>query len=244
MEVKILPSDYESYDVDAYGNRMIAGGNMEPHDCFEVAVKGTAEIIDGRHEDEEYTLRHHMYKYPSKYTHPGPALKKFHKKLEDEICVNIPNLKKQETEQNRVHRVMRQESAYKKAIRYMNRLYENFIYEKGVTSTATTAEEAMALGKGVCQDYAHILLALLRMDHIPARYVVGMLTGEGYSHAWVEVYSAGKWFGLDPTNNLLVSGEHIKISNGRDYQDCTISRGIFFGGSGQQQEIKVKVEKG
>lgn len=237
MEVKILPSDCERYDVDAYGNQVITGQNKQPHDCFTVCVKGKAVLTGSQHEDESYSLQQHMYKYPSKYTHPGPALKAFHEKLTEEICIRVPIGKE-------YHVVMRQESAYKKAVRYMNRLYEHFVYEKGVTTTATTAEEAMALGRGVCQDYAHILLALLRMDQIPARYVVGMLTGEGYSHAWVEVYSAGKWFGLDPTNNLLVSDDHIKISNGRDYEDCTISRGVFFGGSGQQQEIAVKVEKG
>ncbi len=240
MEVKILPSDWESYDVDGYGNRIVIGRNAEPYDCFEVIVKGKAEISENQYEDEKFTLNHHVYQYPSRYTCPGPALREYHKKLSEEFLVKIPAAGER-TGQER--RIMRQESAYKKAIRYMNHLYRDFVYQPGVTSTKTTAEEALSLGKGVCQDYAHILLALLRMDRIPARYVVGMLAGEGYSHAWIEVYSSGRWYGLDPTNKLLVGGSHVKISHGRDYEDCTISRGVFYGGSGQQQTVNVKVEE-
>lgn len=100
----------------------------------------------------------------------------------------------------------------------------------------------MACREGVCQDYSHILLSLCRMERIPARYVVGMLVGEGLSHAWVEVYESGRWIALDPTNNLVVDDEHIRISVGRDYGDCTMNQGIFVGQTTQTQEVKVFVE--
>ncbi|MCD8104228.1 MAG: transglutaminase family protein [Lachnospiraceae bacterium] len=129
------------------------------------------------------------------------------------------------------------------AVTMMHTLYENFSYVKGVTDVHTTAEEAMALGKGVCQDYAHILLSLCRIYKIPCRYVVGMLIGEGLSHAWVEVCDSGYWYALDPTNNLIVDDAHIKISSGRDYHDCIVSQGVFVGRTKQTQTVAVRVKE-
>lgn len=107
----------------------------------------------------------------------------------------------------------------------------------------TTAEQAMALGQGVCQDYAHILLSLCRMEQIPCRYAVGMLLGEGLSHAWVEIADGERWYALDPTNRLLVDDQHIKISAGRDYTDCTINQGLFVGRTRQTQQAVVSVQE-
>ena len=106
-----------------------------------------------------------------------------------------------------------------------------------------SAEEAAALSMGVCQDYAHILLALLRHEHIPCRYVVGMMMGEGASHAWIEVSDGEKWIALDPTNNCPVDDRYINISHGRDAKDCTINQGFFYGLPEQLQEIHVVVEE-
>ena len=123
----------------------------------------------------------------------------------------------------------------------MHKLHQDLSYEKGVTTFQTTAEEAMKLKKGVCQDYAHILIALLRMMRIPARYVVGMMIGEGFSHAWVEMEADGRWYGLDPTNDVLVGENYIKISHGRDYNDCIVNKGVFTGMASQKQDISVIV---
>ena len=84
----------------------------------------------------------------------------------------------------------------------------------------------MKIGAGVCQDYSHVLLSLLRMAGMPARYVVGLMQGEGESHAWVEANCRGYWYGIDPTNHLLINESYIKLAHGRDYGDCMISRGI------------------
>lgn len=70
----------------------------------------------------------------------------------------------------------------------MDVVYHSIRYVQGVTQVTTTAENAAELGMGVCQDYAHIFLALLRKEHVPCRYVVGMMSGEGASHAWVEIF--------------------------------------------------------
>ncbi|MGM9649705.1 MAG: transglutaminase family protein, partial [Butyricicoccaceae bacterium] len=97
----------------------------------------------------------------------------------------------------------------------------------GATSVSTTAEDAAALGKGVCQDYAHMMIALCRMDHIPARYVAGYLVGEGETHAWLEIYDGARWVGMDPTHNRMVGDQYISIIFGRDYNDCILDKGFF-----------------
>ena len=94
----------------------------------------------------------------------------------------------------------------------------------------------------MCQDYAHAMLALCRMAGIPCRYVVGMLMGEGQSHAWVEIAQEGFWYGLDPTNDIPVDSQHIKLSHGRDYGDCLINQGLFTGSAAQRQRVSVSVE--
>ena len=133
--------------------------------------------------------------------------------------------------------------ALDRACTFMDGLHDRFVYTPGVTDIHTTAEQAMALGQGVCQDYAHILLSLCRMEQIPCRYVVGMLLGEGLSHAWVEIADGERWYALDPTNRLLVDDQHIKISAGRDYTDCTINQGLFVGRTRQTQQAVVSVQE-
>ena len=114
-------------------------------------------------------------------------------------------------------------------------------YRPGATTVRTTAEEALSEGMGVCQDYAHIMIALLRLLGIPARYAAGMMEGEGESHGWAEVNCRGYWYGFDPANNLLVNDRYIKISHGRDAGDCRICRGVFRNPTVQEQSVRVFV---
>ena len=113
----------------------------------------------------------------------------------------------------------------------------------GTTGVQTTAEEAWQLGTGVCQDYAHIYVTLLRMRGIPARYVCGMMLGEGESHAWAEVLCGGRWVGFDPTNDRPVLNHYIKLGHGRDAADCAINRGLMWSGGAQWQNISVCVQE-
>ncbi len=125
----------------------------------------------------------------------------------------------------------------------MHELYRGFSYVPGSTGVETTAEEALAGGKGVCQDYAQILIALCRMAGYPARYVVGLLPGEGATHAWTEVWQNGRWLGLDPTHDCRTDGRYIRLSQGRDFADCSVDRGCFKGSAAQRQKIYIKVEE-
>lgn len=116
-------------------------------------------------------------------------------------------------------------------------IYKNFTYTKGITNIETTIDEILELRKGVCQDFAHILLQLLRTIGIPSRYVSGYicpnesgLRGEGATHAWVEIYTPTQgWLGIDPTNNIWTMDTHVKLSVGRNFYDCTPVKGTFKG---------------
>lgn len=124
---------------------------------------------------------------------------------------------------------------------------EKMTYTPGATHVFTPASEAWANGRGVCQDYSHITLSLLRSAGIPARYVSGYhYTGDGEigktvvgeSHAWLEAW-VGEWIPVDPTNGQPVGEQHVVVAYGRDYTDVSPMRGIFSGG--QSREINVSV---
>jgi transglutaminase-like putative cysteine protease len=111
-------------------------------------------------------------------------------------------------------------------------VWQTMRYGWGVTHVGTTAAEALTLGQGLCQDYAHIMLAICRAANLPARYVSGHLLGEGGSHAWVEVLLPAADGGLvavpfDPTNHRRANLSYITIAVGRDYRDVSPTSGSF-----------------
>ena len=123
-------------------------------------------------------------------------------------------------------------------------VYATMRYTPGSTTLATTASQAFGQRQGVCQDYAHLLIALCRAAGIPARYANGFMTGLGTTHAWVEVLDGEVWRGLDPTNNVTeMEFGYIKIAHGRDAADCPVNRGIFTGTARQQTEVRTIVEE-
>jgi transglutaminase-like putative cysteine protease len=120
----------------------------------------------------------------------------------------------------------------------MRGIHESWTYAPNVTTAATHVREVLDTKCGVCQDFAHLMIALCRALGIPARYVSGYLyNGPGFhlrgaqaSHAWCEIFVPGHgWFGLDPTNNTLADERHIKIATGRDYHDAAPVSGYFDG---------------
>ncbi len=139
--------------------------------------------------------------------------------------------------------VNNENSNIKNAMIIMEYLYGSISYIKGVTDINTTTEDVLKLKCGVCQDYSHLMIGLCRLSGIPARYVAGLMIGEGETHAWVEIYNDGIWMGLDPTNNKVVDDYYIKLSHGRDYGDCIIDKGSFLGITNQEQKVYVLVEE-
>jgi transglutaminase-like putative cysteine protease len=152
----------------------------------------------------------------------------------------------------RVHLVeqLRAQSTPSGAVALCNEMVRDRIsYAAGATTVSTTAGEAWETGSGVCQDFTHAMLSLLRSAGIPARYVSGYLhteedalgeTVRGESHAWVEVWNGG-WEGLDPTNNRLVGSAHILVARGRDYADVPPLKGIYAGGASQGLGVDVDI---
>ncbi|OUJ73675.1 transglutaminase family protein [Hymenobacter crusticola] len=131
-------------------------------------------------------------------------------------------------------------------------VFDNFAYKTGVTNIETPVEEIWELKAGVCQDFAHLLLFMLRTFGFPARYVSGYICpktegvrGEGATHAWVEVYIPFYgWLGLDPTNNCIVNDGHVRIAVGRNFSDCTPVKGTYKGTGAHKLEVSVHIENG
>ena len=152
------------------------------------------------------------------------------------------------------HRPSSQAAAFDAVSALNNLIYEGFSYEKDVTSIGTTVTEVLESKRGVCQDFAHVLLALCRSLEIPARYISGYLVmdseapardgrpsrGAGASHAWVEAWTPTHgWRGFDPTNNVLASENHVKMAIGRDYADVPPSRGVYRGSAPETLSVEV-----
>ncbi|HVY75336.1 MAG TPA: transglutaminase family protein [Puia sp.] len=129
-------------------------------------------------------------------------------------------------------------------------IYEYFHYTKGITTVETTVDEILEQKRGVCQDFAHVMLQVLRTMKIPSRYVSGYicpnrrgLRGEGATHAWVEAWIPQfGWAGIDPTNNVWVTNTHVKLAVGRNFRDCSPVKGTFKGPSNQQLSVYVSVD--
>jgi transglutaminase-like putative cysteine protease len=143
------------------------------------------------------------------------------------------------------------------ALRELNSwIYRRFAYRPGTTDISTPLSQVLKQRSGVCQDFAHLMLALLRASRIPARYVsgyiepydpekmVGQLVGAAASHAWVEVFlPGGAWWGLDPTNNQAAGERHVVVAVGRDYGDVAPMRGTYKGAHDQKLEVIVSVKR-
>ena len=128
-------------------------------------------------------------------------------------------------------------------------IFQHFGYTKGITTIETTVDQILAHRSGVCQDFAHVMLQVLRTMGIPSRYVSGYicpnkngLRGVGATHAWVEAWIPGHgWAGIDPTNNVWVTDEHVPLAVGRNFGDCTPVKGTFKGPARQQLTVHVSV---
>ncbi|MDE2968944.1 MAG: transglutaminase family protein [Chloroflexota bacterium] len=139
----------------------------------------------------------------------------------------------------------------------MGAVHDSFRYVPGSTSVGSPIDHVLETGEGVCQDFAHVMLAVARSWGVPSRYVSGYVEvsdvadngggadGEartGASHAWVECRLPGLgWVGFDPTNRCLADHRHIRIATGRDYQDVAPTRGVLQGGGSMELDVEVRV---
>jgi transglutaminase-like putative cysteine protease len=139
----------------------------------------------------------------------------------------------------------------------MERINSDFVYEPEATDVSTPALEALEMRRGVCQDFAHVMLACLRSLGLPARYVSGYLltepapgrkrlVGSDASHAWVSIYlpggqGPGAWTDLDPTNRRARGEDYVVLATGRDYSDVSPVRGVIRGGTKHKLRVAVTV---
>ena len=217
-ELIIQPEPHRiSFGGDAFGTRLITGFLPEQHDSFRYSVEGRARRDDSERLHFQTPLT--CYRYPSGMTQPSPEMARF---LADcNIDFHGCTLEAAEELSEAVH--------------------EYFEYVPGVTGTATTAAESFAMRQGVCQDYAQCYIALARMAGYSARYVCGLPEGEGQSHAWAEVCIDGVWEGMDPTRNCRAGETYLKLAVGRDFLDCPVERGVFYGAVDQCQTAFMRV---
>ena len=200
---------------DSFGNLLICGRSAEPHTAFSFRVRGEAQIINSCKIPGSAPA---FYRFQTPMTLPGAAILSFYAEHRPN-CTGI----------------------LLRAKALADSLFRNFAYIPGITGVDTTAEEAMKLGGGVCQDYAHILLSLLRLDGIRCRYASGLAFSCGETHAWVEIYDGACWTGIDPSHNRLIGDHYIKLCHGRDYSDCPIERGIYRGRADGIQTVSSEV---
>ena len=140
------------------------------------------------------------------------------------------------------------------ALDVAKRIHRDFAFDKKATSVATPLRQVLKQRRGVCQDFAHLMIGCLRAHGLPARYVSGYIltlpppgrprrVGADASHAWVSVHcgEAAGWVDIDPTNDCIVDDEHVTLGWGRDFGDVTPMRGVILGGGEQALEVRVTV---
>jgi len=208
---------------DGFGNEALSGFINAPHNHFRFGIRGTAEITDAPYitgnEPERALL------YPTGLTQMSDT--GAHSALTD--FYNDTNKSAPDDTLKRVQF-------------FAHAVHTHLRYERGITANTTTAQEAFDLGAGVCQDYAHILLALLRKNGIPCRYIAGLASDYGETHAWVEAWIGDRYYGIDPTRDKLIDEGYIALSRGRDFEDCSVERGIFKGACKGTMTINLNME--
>jgi len=212
------PADTLWQTVDGFGNNALAGHIRAPHDHFRFGVEGIAEVSG-----EPYTASGEPPRfllYPTELTCAHRALVDFYNDINRFAPVN----------------------ALDRIQHFSHAVHSRLRYQRGATGNSTSAAQAFDIGSGVCQDYTQILLALLRLDKIPCRYVAGLASDYGETHAWVEAWTGDRYCAADPTRDKLIDSGYIALSRGRDFADSSIERGVFKGACRGTQAVSLNME--
>jgi transglutaminase-like putative cysteine protease len=236
LESKIVttPVAQQYSYLDYWGTQVVAFNIDRGHEVL--TIKGTGLIDTQQPEEPEdsswdevadaaLTMSDHLSH--KLYTAPGPELV--------ELAAQLRTGRPLET-----------------ARRIMEHTHNAMSYVRGVTHVHTSANEAFADGAGVCQDFAHLALAMTKSAGLPSRYVSGYFHPEvdatigeeitGESHAWVEVWT-GKWWSYDPTNACPVGERHVAVGRGRDYSDVPPVKGIYAGNAEHSMHAIVRITR-
>jgi transglutaminase-like putative cysteine protease len=254
-EVRLFPHHFDNQDVldyqllithdpdveyykDFYGNRVANFNNLESHEEMTIESRMTVRV-------------NHSLKIPAI---DQTTVENLNDKKNADITLLRLCYPETIQKQKEIEVILKELNVSGKPIIEIAQLcnqfiFNNFTYTKGITNIETTIDEILELKKGVCQDFAHVLLQLLRTIGIPSRYVSGYicpfesgLRGEGATHAWVEIYTPTQgWLGLDPTNNIWTMDNHVKLAVGRNFYDCTPIKGTFKGLARQTLSVCVSI---
>lgn len=208
---------------DAFGNRIITGGTSERHKSLKYICEGS--------------VRQSVYCIPE--TNPS-AMYLYPSRLTELSCADY-SIYHNALMKNDADKPVTADSFIEKCLSIMHDVHSFLEYAQNTTTISTTVGELIKKQKGVCQDYAHLMIAVCRKEGLMARYACGLMQGEGVTHAWVEVYDGQCWYAFDPTNDTAIAHGYIKIAHGRDALDCPVSRGMYTGNAIGNTEIKVKV---
>ena len=234
LEITPATSAFE-YD-DYYGNRVHAFSIHNPHPALVVKAISLVERIPTAQPEAmrmafgDFLLEDHA-RYQAEYDFLSPSR---HVPFSDPMRKFFWLTKPDPSEDV---------AAY--AHRVIAFIRDQFVYEPGMTRVQSTADEILSVGGGVCQDFAHLTIGVLRLAGIPSRYVSGYLApdpqgttesiGSQASHAWLEAWLPGLgWTGFDPTNGCVVDERHVSVAIGRDYSDVSPLRGVYRSRGGNQ----------
>ncbi|WP_047245678.1 transglutaminase-like domain-containing protein [Maribacter thermophilus] len=194
----------------------------------EISFKATFKIIKSFQDNTRTPSTPSMEEY-SRLASTTDFKVDFEKYLRETRLTSIPNSK------TGLFEFIPSLSIYENLLALNNWTYIYLQYTAGVTDVNTTLDEIIDKKHGVCQDFTHLFCAISKLNGIPARYVSGYLNhesgffGDSQMHAWAETYipSLG-WVGFDPTNNIVADHNHIKVSHGKDYDDCSPLKGVIY----------------
>lgn len=213
--------------VDRFGNIVRHFDTIAPHDRLVVStrteVSTPVAFVDPQRELSP--LDHYDYLQPTAYAPSSPAIRALARG-----CV-VPG------------------DGVATAGAVMAAVHSALAYAPGSTTVKTTAAEALADGRGVCQDFAHLMIAACRELGLPARYVSGYVLSPrrgdtAASHAWCDVFIAGRgWVSLDPTHAAAQTDHYVRVAVGRDYADAPPTRGVFKGAGEETMKVDVRVEE-
>ena len=220
QQITVTPACQLLHAVDGLGNAVQYGSLCEPHGQLRIVSQGVVECRPYVLPDNAPS---HLWLCASPLVAWDQELRSW---AERQALQQMPPLGRKE------HRM---------ALSLMAAVHHHVQYQRFVTDNATSALDVFRLRQGVCQDYAHLLIAACRSIGLHARYVNGLVEGEGETHAWVEVYDGEAWHGYDPTHNQLIRWGYIKLAHGRDVSDCPSNRGRIYGWTTETMTVNCNI---
>jgi transglutaminase-like putative cysteine protease len=239
--VDVRPASYEMTYLDYWGTQVTAFEVLQPHDHLEVTARSIVEL-------EEVASVVERPAPPTWSDLASASLRDEHV----EMLLETPLTAPPDALADHLASLGGTATPDDVAQRIFGLVHDRVSYVPGSSQVRSTAADAWAAGRGVCQDIAHVTVGALRCVGIPARYVSGYFdprpdpqpgeAASAQSHAWVEWWS-GDWTGFDPTNAVAPDSRHVLVARGRDYSDVTPLKGIYSGSSPSRLFVEVQLRR-